>query len=257
LKKRIISALVLAPSLILLVFFFKKIGLWAILLATTLLAHWELFKLIMGVSPYFLVFLSSLPFIGALWGVWGFLVGCGIALLFAFLYAFRVPSFDEALKRVLLFAFGLFYVNFPLFHFFQISELPDGFLWLLGLTLSIWCGDSFALFVGKAFGRRPLAPRISPKKTVEGGLATFLGVGLGFWLLKLLFLPRISWTIFVFIVLGVGFLSQVGDLSESLIKRASGVKDSGSLIPGHGGILDRMDSFIFASPFLYYLLRFS
>jgi phosphatidate cytidylyltransferase len=102
-----------------------------------------------------------------------------------------------------------------------------------------------------------LAPRISPKKTVEGGLATFLGVGLGFWLLKLLFLPRISWTIFVFIVLGVGFLSQVGDLSESLIKRASGVKDSGSLIPGHGGILDRMDSFIFASPFLYYLLRFS
>jgi len=257
LKKRILSALVLIPALILLVFLFKKIGLWAILLATALLGHRELFKLLVGTSPSFLIFLSSLPLIGALWGVWGFLFGSWTALFFASLYAFRIPSFEEASKRFSLFGFGILYLNLPLFYLLEISELPNGFLWLLVLTLSIWCGDTFALFVGKVFGRRPLAPRISPKKTLEGGLATFLGVGLGFVVLKVLLLPHISWGALTFIVLGVGFLSQVGDLSESLIKRASGVKDSGSLIPGHGGILDRMDSFIFASPFLYYFLKFS
>lgn len=256
-KKRILSALVLAPSLILLVFLFKKIGLWVILLTSALLAHRELFKLLIGTSPSFLLFLSSLPLIGALWGVWGFLLGSWMALFFASLYAFRVPSFEEALKSFSLFGFGLVYLNLPLFYFWEISELPDGFLWLLGLTLSIWCGDSFALFVGRAWGRRSLAPKISPKKTIEGGLATFLGVGLGFVCLKLLLLPNISWRALAFIVLGVGFLSQVGDLSESLIKRASGAKDSGGLIPGHGGILDRMDSFIFTVPFLYYFLKFS
>jgi len=81
------------------------------------------------------------------------------------------------------------------------------------------------------------------------------GVGLTLLLFRALYLPHMSLSLGVLLALGIGVLGQLGDLSESLIKRAAGVKDSGSLIPGHGGMLDRLDSFLFTSPFVYYLLR--
>ena len=127
----------------------------------------------------------------------------------------------------------------------------DAVLVLLGFT---WIGDTAALYGGQALGRHLLAPQVSPKKTIEGsvlGLAASLTVGLflGSWLLGKE--PRA----FILIVLITTLAGQLGDLAESLLKRSAGVKDSSSILPGHGGILDRLDSLFFSAPVFYWLLK--
>ena len=111
--------------------------------------------------------------------------------------------------------------------------------------LPLWAGDSAAIFAGKAFGKHPLAPSISPKKTWEGGIANFLACvltayGVGLWI----GLPVIH---SLAIGASTGILGQVGDLFESWLKRKAGVKDSGTILPGHGGFLDRLDSMLFTA----------
>ncbi|RYG26040.1 hypothetical protein EON82_04835 [bacterium] len=110
----------------------------------------------------------------------------------------------------------------------------------------VWAGDIAAIFTGKAFGKRPLAPKISPKKTVEGSVANLLAAVLVAWLLgRLLHIPDVR---AIGAGLAVGILGQAGDLFESWLKRRVDVKDSGTLLPGHGGVLDRIDSVLFAAP---------
>ncbi len=108
----------------------------------------------------------------------------------------------------------------------------------------IWAGDTAAYFVGKAFGKRKLAPAISPKKTVEGGIANLLAAVATTLIMAPYF--GMNWVGALLIGLSAGVFGQAGDLFESYLKRKSGVKDSGSLLPGHGGILDRIDSILFA-----------
>ena len=123
---------------------------------------------------------------------------------------------------------------------------PRGLAWLLIVILVTWLNDTGAYLVGRAIGRRPLAPRISPKKTIEGSLGGLLaaaGVGaLGVAWFGLEVHPLFG----AAIGLALGALGQIGDLTESMLKRRAGVKDSGTLIPGHGGILDRIDALLFA-----------
>jgi phosphatidate cytidylyltransferase len=120
------------------------------------------------------------------------------------------------------------------------------------LVAVIWVGDSMAYFVGKAWGRRPLSFRLSPNKTVEGAIAGLAGSAVaGCGVGSLIGLPPV---IGFLVGLLTGAVGQVGDLGESAFKRYAGVKDSGSILPGHGGILDRFDSMMVAAPVLYYLL---
>ena len=110
----------------------------------------------------------------------------------------------------------------------------------------VWAGDIAAIFAGKAFGKRLLAPGISPKKTVEGSVANLLAAVLAAWILgRLLGLPDAR---SLGAGVAVGTLGQAGDLFESWLKRRAGVKDSGTLLPGHGGVLDRIDAVLFAAP---------
>ncbi len=122
---------------------------------------------------------------------------------------------------------------------------PRGLAWLVVVLLVTWLGDTGAYLVGRAWGRRPLLPRVSPKKTVEGaigGLAgSALAAGLGVEVVGLGVNPLLGAAIGA----GLGALGQLGDLAESLLKRQVGVKDSGALIPGHGGVLDRIDALLF------------
>jgi phosphatidate cytidylyltransferase len=125
---------------------------------------------------------------------------------------------------------------------------------LLMAIVPLWAGDTAAIFAGRAFGKRLLAPSISPKKTVEGAAANFIACmiaawGLGYWL-------RIP--IPQSLVCGViaGLFGQAGDLFESWVKRQADLKDSGNLLPGHGGIMDRIDSFLFTAPFVALVLLF-
>ena len=115
----------------------------------------------------------------------------------------------------------------------------------------VFAGDISALYVGSAFGRHKLSPAVSPGKTIEGslgGLAANLGVGC---LIKLFFLPALNWPQTLLFCLMIGAAGQLGDLFESVLKRSSQVKDSGGLLPGHGGILDRIDALLFAAPIAY------
>jgi len=123
--------------------------------------------------------------------------------------------------------------------------------WVFFVLLVVWVGDVAAFFVGRALGRRRLAPRISPGKTVEGAVANVLGGLAGGALAKLTFLPSLSWGHCLLGALICGMIGQLGDLFESLLKRNAGVKDSGRSIPGHGGLLDRIDSLLFAGPAFY------
>jgi phosphatidate cytidylyltransferase len=131
-------------------------------------------------------------------------------------------------------------------------HLPAGACWAAGLMVAIWGMDTGAYAIGKAIGRHKLCPTISPGKTVEGAVAalvaaTVLMLAIG----RYLGLPLGHG---VMLGLGLGVIGQLGDLFESALKRAAGVKDSGSLLPGHGGVLDRFDSLLLSAPLTYYYL---
>ena len=147
---------------------------------------------------------------------------------------------------------GLVYVPLLLGHVILIRDWNRGIVWTGFLLAVVFAGDTGAYYVGKAMGRHKLSPHISPGKTVEGaagGLAASLLVGglfKGYWL------PEVPWGLSVGLVVFMGVVGQVGDLVESMLKRSVVVKDSGRVLPGHGGLLDRIDALLFASPVLYY-----
>jgi phosphatidate cytidylyltransferase len=169
--------------------------------------------------------------------------------------------------------FAFTYIALPMGMLVQLRQQWAGAFYLLYLLLVVWAGDIFAYFVGKSIGRHLMAPRISPKKTWEGAAASVVAsVGVG-WLLfsnaeKIssallraglitrpggmygLEVPAMGPVILLTIVLNIA--AQLGDLVESLIKRGAGVKDSGAILPGHGGMLDRIDALLFAAPVLWY-----
>lgn len=130
---------------------------------------------------------------------------------------------------------------------------------IFALFLIVWFGDTFAYFLGSAFGRHKLAPRVSPKKSWEGAAGNYLGNLFGALLMKLYVCVEWTWVDLFAIGLLLGTVGQLGDLVESMWKRSAGVKDSnvGVAIPGHGGVLDRVDSLILAAPALYAYLRFA
>jgi phosphatidate cytidylyltransferase len=135
-----------------------------------------------------------------------------------------------------------------------LRKLPYGSWWIALLFGSNWFYDAGAFFGGRWFGRRLLAPRLSPRKTVEGvlsGLAVNLAVAAAAWAWLLPRALGFSLPGLLALALGLGLLAQAGDLTESVIKRWSGVKDSAGFIPGHGGILDKIDSCFFTAPVLY------
>ncbi|MDD6928859.1 MAG: phosphatidate cytidylyltransferase [Bacteroidales bacterium] len=127
-------------------------------------------------------------------------------------------------------------------------------LLLLAIFIFIWVNDTGAYLVGSRWGKRRLAPNISPKKSVEGSIGGLLLVLLSAVVLRLLLFPELSWLSILLIAAVVAIFGTIGDLFESSLKRRAGVKDSGKLIPGHGGILDRIDSLLLAVPAVYLLL---
>jgi phosphatidate cytidylyltransferase len=121
---------------------------------------------------------------------------------------------------------------------------------LLLLGAIVFLGDTGAYFTGRFLGRHKLYPAVSPKKTIEGSLGGIGGSLLGALVFKVFLAPDLAWNDIVFVAIPCAVLGQVGDLTESLFKRSYGVKDSGSILPGHGGVLDRMDGILFAAPYM-------
>lgn len=151
---------------------------------------------------------------------------------------------------------GILYAGSLLPHLVPLRLEPGGFgaAWVLYILAVGMGGDTAGYFAGRFLGRRPLAPRISPKKTVEGALGAVGGNLLAGSAVKALFLPGAGWVEILVLSVAAGALAQLGDLCESLLKRAFGAKDSGHLLPGHGGVLDRTDSLVFPTVLVYYYL---
>lgn len=148
---------------------------------------------------------------------------------------------------------GLVYTVVLLSHLYLLRQLPGGAAWAFLSFFLVWATDTGAYLIGRAFGKHPLSPRVSPNKTVEGslgGLLTAVLVAVLYWN----YIGGASLAYFLGLALVAGVAAQLGDLFESALKRSAGVKDSGKLIPGHGGVLDRFDSFVFAIPVVYYSL---
>jgi phosphatidate cytidylyltransferase len=153
---------------------------------------------------------------------------------------------------------GFLYIAVCLsFHWFLREIEPDGLKYTFVLYFSVWGADSFAFYVGTYMGKNKLCPSISPKKTVEGAIGGLLGGMLGVVLMKYVFdISGLSIAVAIAIGAVMGVTSLTGDLVESTFKRDAGVKDSGGLIPGHGGVFDRIDGTLISGAVLYFIVRF-
>jgi len=178
-------------------------------------------------------------------------------LFFAIVFLFRFRDLSSVVQQMALLLFGFLYVSLLLGHLGLLRGLPHGREWVYLVLLLVMASDTAAYFTGVSIGRRKLYPAISPNKSVEGALGGLAGCLVGAFVGKFWFLPVLSVSDCLFLGLGVGVMAQLGDLFESMLKRSFGVKDSGTIIPGHGGILDRLDSLLFAfAPAYYYALCF-
>ena len=172
-------------------------------------------------------------------------------ILIMFVYVFTYPKYNA--HQIMSAFFGVVYVAVMLSFILLTRNLPDGkfIVWLI--FLCSWGCDTCAYCVGMLIGKHKMAPVLSPKKSVEGGIGGVVGAGL----LGVIYAAAIQGPMVEYAVIcGIGALiSMVGDLAASAIKRNQGIKDYGKLIPGHGGILDRFDSVIFTAPVIYYLAK--
>lgn len=147
---------------------------------------------------------------------------------------------------------GVVYVPLLMSHFILVRQEPAGIRWIFFILVLAFSGDIAAYYVGKKLGRRKLLPEVSPGKTLEGTIGLVIGSIIGCLLFRQLFFPMLPVLHTVILGLVGSVAGQLGDLCESALKRAAGVKDSGTLLPGHGGILDRLDCLMFVTPFVYY-----
>ncbi|MEP0545299.1 MAG: phosphatidate cytidylyltransferase [Rhodothermales bacterium] len=163
---------------------------------------------------------------------------------------------DGPIPNVTATVFGAIYPALLVGYFVDLRVLGAtgglgdmGAFWLtVVVVVAIWASDTFAYFTGRAFGSHPLFPRISPKKTIEGSVGGVVGAIVVVVAFKLFLVPFLTWGDAAFVGLVCGAFGQLGDLVESLLKRSVGVKDSGHYLPGHGGMLDRIDAMLVAIP---------
>ena len=256
--KRWLTALILIPLLIFVVGYGSEQVFLGVLLAVIVLATHEFYSLVLPGThtkeKILGILLGSLLAYGIYRGDDHFILGFSAFIIVFLLIYFLIKVKDlssvvPSLGKLLI---GIFYISLLLPHLTLIRGLPLGKQWVFFTLAVTFLGDTAAYYGGSYFGRHKLYPRISPGKTIEGSLWGFAGNIVCALIFREYFLDQLELYHCLILAVGLGIMGQVGDLCESMIKRSAGVKDSGSLLPGHGGILDRIDSIIFSAPFLYY-----
>lgn len=182
---------------------------------------------------------------GPLWLLAGVILAGGSVALS------RVNQANENVQHLAGQILGLVYLAGPLVMLILIRNGPQGPAWIFYLLLVIFAGDTGAYYVGSYLGKHKLCPLVSPKKTIEGALGGITANIVAAGLAQVLLLKGIPWVAAVVLGILAGAAGQVGDLFESIFKRAANIKDSGNILPGHGGILDRIDALLFAIPVVY------
>ncbi len=258
---RLTSALVALVVLFGLYYFFRSDGLVIIVLACAVKAQMEYSELTIerpGVSfsrallvvGCFVITLSALLSPKALGLPVGFVM---VAFFSFFLIHYRnTENLTQIRDLIGISALGLLYVGVLPAFIIALFKLPDPDSWFFTLLGIVFLGDTFAYFVGKTLGKSKILPAISPNKTWAGSVGGLFGSIFAVVLAKLLFFQQLPILPLVILAILTGAAAQVGDFFESLLKRVANKKDSGALMPGHGGILDRIDGVLFASPFIYF-----
>ena len=181
------------------------------------------------------------------------LAGCtGSILVLFFYHILNARDMVLTVNRLALTVFGVFYISLFFSYLLLLNTGARGPSLILFLLFVTWAGDAASYFVGSWKGRRLLCPGISPKKTVEGAVGGLLGGMVTALACDFLILKGASPLGSMCAGAGINIMNQFGDLGESVLKRAFGIKDSGGVFPGHGGVLDRLDSLLFAAPFFYF-----
>jgi len=269
--KRILTAAVLVPLVLALVLWGP---LWLMMFAAWVIAELALYEYI-GLADGFglrtprpAVLLCSTGLFAAAYWFPGFLLPAMWIFAVVLLGVCALTSpLDRVLGDTAAGFFGLIYIAYPLVLAPLITTQENGVAQLLFLLIVVWAGDTVALYVGRAIGRHRMAPVLSPKKTWEGAAGSLVGsvaaglavVACGTHLYRhgiALLLYIQPWWYWVGLAILLNLAAQIGDLLESAIKRGAGRKDSGTLLPGHGGILDRVDALLLALPVLWYALLF-
>lgn len=213
-----------------------------------------------GFERFFLDLVVAVPVVGIC--IFPQIAALPLFILVSFLlltgyFLIKSKFFEDSYLRFCRLVFGLIYIGLLGSYLVLLRHLPEGGVWLIVVSAITACSDSGAYFIGRAFGKHKLCPSISPNKTIEGALGG-AGAGLsGAILFAFLLLPGVHWPFLMLSAVLISGVGIAGDLTESIVKRGTGTKDSGTCLAGHGGILDRIDSLLFAAPVIYYLIIFS
>ena len=204
------------------------------------------------------IILGLLPLLGASCGRIDALLATYVAtllLLTLFLFAIYDRS-DDAFILVVKFCSGITFIGLLAAHLLLLLSYPEGTAWLFILTAITISSDTGAYYAGVNFGRHKLCPNISPGKTIEGFVGGMLSSAVAALACAAFLLPDKSMLSILLLTLAVTAIGVTGDLLESIMKRGNQVKDSGSILPGHGGVLDRIDSMLASAPALFYAVHF-
>ena len=287
--KRVATAVVLIPLVLLLVLKAPFYVLALVAGAAALLAIAEFLKLVthygvqpMGPATYafvalFFVFVivvstNRTPLVETTAMVFGTALTIALAPFVFLTLAMRRSNLASGYPAAAASVFAFAYIAIPMALLVEIREQPAGAIWTIYTLLAVWAGDIFAYFVGKSLGRHRMSPEISPKKTWEGAVASIMASvivgtlwmqhapGISAALLRIGLIERRDGMFgleqpqlgpIILLSAAVNIAAQLGDLVESLIKRGAGAKDSGTILPGHGGMLDRIDAMLFAVPVVW------
>lgn len=256
---RVIAGLILIPIAIYVTVFADRLVFFLIMEVIVLLATGEMVKLVKkdgafihpplmwagAVAVPAAFYFNSLP---------ALLVTVFLLLFILFLLKmFSENPVEYVIEDVSVSFFSIFFVPFLFSFMLLVRDISS--MWLVFLFFVIWASDTFAYFTGSAIGKHKMIPKVSPKKSYEGLAGGFIGAVIVAYLWNYFYFD-INILLMGLIAADIIIAGVIGDLVESMLKRSAQVKDSGNLIPGHGGVLDRFDSLLFAAPVLYFYLRF-
>jgi phosphatidate cytidylyltransferase len=258
LLKRWTTGLLLAPILVLVIVFGSKDIFAALVIFFILGGVWEYNHMVFGngfVKEKIegLIFAVIIPLVVLFGNSQHLLAVLAFSVLIVFiLFVLSIKESKFDVLSVAKVIFGMMYIPFLMSYFISLRMMDKGIEWIFFILFLAFIGDIFALYAGKYFGKHKLVPLVSPGKTVEGFAGLVVGSTSACLIFSYYFLPEIPLTQIVILAFTGSIIGQLGDICESAIKRNFGLKDAGSILPGHGGILDRLDCLIFIAPFVYY-----
>ncbi|MDD3620270.1 MAG: phosphatidate cytidylyltransferase, partial [Desulfobulbaceae bacterium] len=259
--KRLVPGLVMTALWVLILIAGSASLFWLLIVCTAALGLREYYRMtfagVSGLPRWLFVAVSLVPVLAVLSPLQIFhaaLIASLLGSILLVLWLYR--RLENGLYYLCCSCLGTVYISLCLAHLVLIRTLPQGVAWLLVLTAVTAGGDTGAYYVGRTLGRRKLCPHISPGKTVEGAIGGIIAGSLCAMVTALVFLPESNPLLILVAAVPLCLFSIAGDLTESVIKRSAGFKDSGTLLFGHGGVLDRIDSLLITGPVLYFLLYF-